>query len=61
MYFWSYEASEMWLNEFGEIVGDEWLKTTKIRPNIEIYEDEFVVMPDHIHGIIGIIEVGATF
>jgi len=49
------------LNEFGEIVGDEWLKTTKIRPNIEIYEDEFVVMPDHIHGIIGIIEVGATF
>ncbi len=37
-------------NEFGIIVRTEWLKTAEIRPNITM--DEFIVMPDHIHGII---------
>ncbi len=40
------------LNEFGSIGGEEWYRTAKLRPNVELMEDEFVVMPNHIHGII---------
>jgi REP element-mobilizing transposase RayT len=38
------------LNQFGEIVKEEWLRTEQIRP--EITMDEFMVMPNHMHGII---------
>jgi len=48
---------EMRLNEFGEIVREEWFKTARVRPYVRLYEDEFVVMPNHIHGIIWIVEV----
>ena len=41
---------KMYLNEFGSTVKFEWLKTSKMRVNIDI--DEFVIMPDHFHGII---------
>ena len=41
---------EMMLNEFGVLVQNEWLKTGIIRPNINI--DAFVVMPNHLHGIL---------
>lgn len=41
---------KMRLNEFGEIVRDEWLKTPVVRPGVEL--DVFVVMPNHIHGIV---------
>ena len=44
----------MHLNEWGKIAHDEWLKTPIIRPEIEL--DEFVVMPNHIHAIITILE-----
>ena len=47
---------EMALNEFGEIVREEWFKTAQVRPYVRLYEDEFVVMPNHIHGIIWIVE-----
>jgi len=40
----------MILNENGNIVYNEWLKTTEIRSNVEL--DVFVIMPNHIHGII---------
>ncbi len=42
------------LSAFGEIVRDEWLRTPRIRP--EVVLDEFVIMPDHLHGIIVIRE-----
>jgi len=45
---------EMILNETGKIARDEWFKTAKLRPYVELYEDEFVVMPNHGHGIIWI-------
>ena len=48
----------MVLNECGEIVRDEWFKTAQIRANVQLHEDEFVVMPNHLHGIIWIIESG---
>jgi len=41
---------KMILNEFGILAQKEWLHTPKIRPNILL--GPFIVMPDHIHGII---------
>ena len=49
---------EMVLNETGKIARDEWFKTGEIRPYVELYEDEFVVMPNHAHGIIWIVDDG---
>ena len=45
-------AGKMRLNRYGGIVWEEWLKTETIRPNV--ITDAFVVMPNHVHGIIGI-------
>ena len=42
----------MQLNESGEIARREWFKTAELRPFVELYEDEFVVMPNHAHGIL---------
>jgi len=41
---------EMLLNALGEIVRDEWRHTAEIRPNVGL--DAFVIMPNHIHGVI---------
>ncbi len=38
------------LNHFGQIAHDYWLKTPEIRPNIKL--GEFIIMPNHMHGII---------
>ena len=46
---------EIRLNALGIIVGEEWLRTAKVRPNVVLHEDEFIVMPNHIHGIIWIV------
>ena len=46
----------MHLNELGQVVENEWLQTENIRPNIET--DTFVVMPNHIHGILVIADNG---
>jgi REP element-mobilizing transposase RayT len=58
-------AGEMRLNEYGEIVQKEWFRSAEIRREIVLFSDEFVVMPNHIHGIVRIVEspnahVGAT-
>ena len=45
---------EMQLNELGKIAYDEWFKTAELRPYVELFEDDFVVMPNHVHGIIRI-------
>lgn len=46
------------LNPLGEIVRREWFKTAELRQNVELFEDEFVVMPNHVHGIIVITDTG---
>ncbi len=59
---------EMVLNEWGKMVWDEWFKSQSIRNEITLYDNEFAVMPNHIHGIvwivntdnIGVNDVGAT-
>jgi REP element-mobilizing transposase RayT len=45
------------LNEYGKIAYNEWLKTPNIRSNIQL--DVFIVMPNHIHGIIVITDNAA--
>ncbi len=45
---------EMKVNPMGRVVKEEWLKTTQIRSNVQL--DEFIVMPNHVHGIIMIID-----
>ena len=47
---------EMVLNTFGNCVRDEWFRTSDLRSNIELYDEEMVVMPNHVHGIIWIID-----
>jgi putative transposase len=42
--------NEMRLNDAGLVVADEWLKSAAIRN--EILVDEWVVMPNHFHGIV---------
>jgi putative transposase len=45
---------EMQLNELGNIAHREWFKTAELRPYVELFEDDFVIMPNHAHGIIWI-------
>ena len=45
---------EMILNEAGKIARDAWFKTVELRPYVKLHEDEFVIMPNHAHGIIWI-------
>lgn len=53
-FFGSIRNGEMNLTSIGELVVDEWLKTTDIRPDMNIFLDVFVLMPNHFHGIISI-------
>ena len=48
---------EMRVDGYGEVVRDEWLRSVQIRREIEL--DAFVVMPNHLHGIVVIRDVGA--
>jgi hypothetical protein len=51
---------EMVLSPLGEIVRDEWFRTAAIRENVELFDDEFVIMPNHVHGIINITPPACT-
>jgi len=44
------------LSQAGKIAQEEWFKTGEIRPNVKLNEDEFIVMPNHVHGIIWIMD-----
>jgi REP element-mobilizing transposase RayT len=45
-------VSTMQLSQIGEIVASEWIKTPGIRQDMNLGLGEFIVMPDHFHGII---------
>jgi putative transposase len=45
---------EMSYTLYGNIAYMEWLKSSKIRTEIELFEDECIVMPNHLHGIVWI-------
>ena len=40
---------EIFLNEYGDIVYDEWIRSSELRTDIRL--DQFIVMPNHFHGI----------
>jgi len=42
------------LSAIGEIVKSEWLKTFEMRPDMNLWMGEFIIMPDHFHAVIGI-------
>jgi len=42
----------MELSELGKVAETEWLKTIETRPDMNLELAEFVVMPNHFHGII---------
>ena len=44
----------MYLSEIGQIAQNEWLKTFEIRPDMNLWMGEYVVMPNHFHAIIRI-------
>lgn len=43
---------KMLLNELGPLVAEEWQSTAAVRPSVEV--DLYVVMPNHIHGLLHI-------
>jgi REP element-mobilizing transposase RayT len=48
------------MSSLGQIVKNEWMRSNNVRREIRLNEDEFVVMPNHIHGIVWIVDpVGA--
>ena len=51
-------AGQMRRNALGDIVHAEWYATERVRPEVRL--DAFVVMPNHLYGILEIIDVGAT-
>ncbi len=56
-------GGEMQLAPIGQIIQTEWFRSAAIRKEIRLFEDEFVVMPNHVHGIVWIVEpqiVGAN-
>lgn len=50
-YFGTIRIGEMIVSELGKILEKEWIKTPEIRPDMNIELGEFVVMPNHFHGI----------
>jgi putative transposase len=40
------------LNKFGKVAENEWLRTSTIRDEIDL--DDYIIMPNHIHGIVNI-------
>lgn len=49
---------QMVLNDAGRIVAEEWETTSQIRDNIKL--DQWVVMPNHFHGILFISNSGTV-
>lgn len=49
-FFGKITDGKMVLNELGQIAEQEWYRTKTIRNNVDL--DYFVIMPNHIHGII---------
>jgi len=48
----------MKMNEYGVIVRDEWMRTEDVRPKVE--SDEFIIMPNHFHGILIVNNIGTS-
>ena len=45
---------KMKLSPVGHVVNNEWLKTFEMRPDMNLWMGNYIVMPNHFHAIIGI-------
>ena len=54
MRFGMFLDGELQLNRLGQLVSDEWQRLAITRANLRL--DQFVVMPNHLHGLIRIVE-----
>jgi putative transposase len=50
-------AGAMHLSTLGAMVQAEWLRTPTLRPQVTL--DEYVIVPNHVHGILVVAAVGA--
>ncbi len=57
MLFGEIVGGEMRLSRRGEIIQEEWFASANIRKELRLFPEEFVVMPNHIHGIVWIVEL----
>ena len=48
----------MQLSSVGELVHQHWLRIPRLRSDVQL--DEFVVMPDHVHGVVVLLGNKAT-
>ncbi len=53
LFFGEIVDGQMRLSPAGQIVAEEWLRTAQVRSNVVL--DEWVIMPNHVHGIIVIL------
>ncbi len=51
-YFGKVRNGKIELSETGKIAESEWFKTPELRPDMNLQLGEFVVMPNHVHGVI---------
>ncbi len=51
-FFGEIENGKMQLNEIGQCVKQQWLKTFEMRPDMNLQMGEYMVMPNHFHAII---------
>jgi putative transposase len=51
-FFGMVKNNEMVYSDIGAIVAQEWVKTPEIRPDMNLELGEFMVMPNHFHGVI---------
>ena len=58
-FFGNVVSAKMQLSDIGLIITKEWQKTSQIRPSVQL--DRWVVMPNHLHGIIIINNPVETF
>jgi putative transposase len=53
-------AAQIVLSPVGKIVQEEWFASLNIRKEIRLDPEDFVIMPNHIHGVVQIVDsVGA--
>jgi REP element-mobilizing transposase RayT len=57
-WFGTVQSGQMVPNEVGHIVHQLWLNIPDSHDNVVL--DDFVVMPNHVHGIIGLTELGTN-
>jgi REP element-mobilizing transposase RayT len=54
-WFGAIQNNQVILTSLGQIVLEEWQRSAEIRKEIRLWEDELVIMPNHVHGIVWIV------